>query len=198
MKSILKTGLIGILICAGCAHKDERPEERTEPVPVSLNPAPDAGASIETKQAAAQANAPFSTEIVFRKGQSILSKESANRLKKLVASARKIGEIDEIQAYTWSDQEYPGEQAKKLPAKQQNLAVARGEAIRSYFAKVGLESALKVITMTERPSGLEARFKTGDTREKEAFAATGVSTTDQKTTAAPKASRAAVMIVLKR
>ncbi len=161
--------LLTLLVASSCAHKDERPEARTESIAVSSNPAPDAGSSIETKPAAAPINAPFSTEIVFRKGSSSISKNSAARLKKLVRSAQKIGEIDEIHAYTWSDQEYPGEQAKKLPKKQKNLALARGEAIRAYLAKSGLDQKLTVITKTE-----------------------------DDPPAQPKASRAAVIVTLKR
>jgi SpoVK/Ycf46/Vps4 family AAA+-type ATPase len=200
----MRISILLFAFLAACSHgekkQDERPEQRTEKIPVSLNPAPDAGASMETKQVAAQSAAPFSTEIRFKKGQSALSNESKARLKKLIASARKIGQINEIHAYAWSDEEYPGEQAKKLPPKSHNLAVARGSAIQNYFASVDgdLGKKVEVITMTERPEGLSEKLKLGDTHEKELFADTGVSTTDKKTTADPKASRAAVMVILKR
>jgi len=187
-----------LLVLSACSHEEKRPEEKTEKVPVSLNPAPDAGASIETKQVAAESNAPFSTEIRFKKGASSLSKESKARLDKVLKQALKTGSVDEIEAYTWADQEYPGEKAKKLPPKAHDLAQARGEAIRSYFEKSGVKDKVKIITMTERPEGLTKTLKLGDTHEKETFAETGVGTTDSKKAATPKASRAAVMIILKK
>jgi hypothetical protein len=204
MQSFRRTHLVlsAVLIAlSACAHKDpKRPEEKTEAPPVSMNPAPDAGASMETKQVAAESNAPFSTEVRFQKRSSTLSRESAGRLAKILGEALKVGAVDEIDAYVWSDQEYPGQQAKKLPPKEHDLAQSRGQMIQSYFEnqKPELKGKVKIITMTEQPEGLAKTLNLGETRDKKMFAESGINTTDKNKKAAPKASRAAVMILLKK
>ena len=131
---LLLVPVLSIAIISSCSHDEKRPEEKIEPkLPVSANPAPDAGASMETKQVAAESNAPFTTEIRFNKKSSTLSKESTGRLAKILREALAIGAVDGIDTYVWSDQEYPGKMAKKLPPKSHDLATSRGQMIQSYF-----------------------------------------------------------------
>jgi uncharacterized protein YceK len=189
-----------VVLLSGCGSAQKRPEEKIAPkTAVSNNPAPDAGASMETKQVAAELDAPFSTEIQFSVKSAALSKESRGRLEKILREAKAAGHVEQIEVYAWSDKEYPGEASPQLLPADHALADARAKAIQSFYAHndAGLKSKINTILMTEKPSGLKASLNLGDTSKKAAFVESGIRTTAKMTTAAAKKSRASVMIRLK-
>lgn len=193
--------LLLLILFAACAHEkpSEHPEAAEAPPKVAANPSPDAGSSMESKQVAAESNAPFVTEILFKKGASTLSKEARSRLRKLLKDVSDVSRVDEVDAFAWSDHEYPGDQTAALPPAEHDLAKARGDAIVRFIetSEPKLKGKVKVITMTERPSGLNKALSMGDTREKKLFQEAGINTTDKNKHATPKASHASVMILLK-
>ncbi len=202
ISGLLRIGAIYLVVVlmASCAHGEKHEEQEKEAKqPISQKASPDAGASMETKQVAAESNAPFVTEVSFAKGKAALSKEMQARLTKLYAQATQIGQISEIRSFAWSDDEYPAENAPALPASAHALAESRNKAINDYFSKQGTKVKLNSVTMTERPSGLKEKFNLGDTKQKAMFEDAGVQDSGGGNKAASaKKSKAVVMLTLKK
>ena len=187
------------LILVSCAHGQKHEEQaKAAAQPVSQKISPDAGASIESKQVAAESNAPYVTEIKFAKRQAALSKEMKARLQKIYAQAAAVGQVDVVESFAWSDQDYPGESAPALPKADRALAESRNAAIAQELKHLGSKATFKPVTMTERPSGLNEKLGLGDTRLKKMFEEAGITTGAKNKEAPPKKSRAVVMITLKK
>lgn len=201
---------VAVFISVSCASSGEKHDEQKAEMkqPVSRKMSPDAGATIESKQVAAQSNAPFVTEVKFARGSSALNSEMRRRIEKIFKQATEIGAPDEITVFAWADEEYPAETAPALPDSAQKIAQARARTVSDFLKHLSSKTSVKTIEMTSRPSGLGASLGLGDTRLKEMFEQAGIRQanadgSDGKpgtaaNTAAPKASKAVAMITLKR
>ena len=119
------------------------------------------------------------------------------RVEKIFEQASKVGKIGEIDSFAWSDVEYPADGAA-LPAAANGLAENRNSAIAEAFNSFGNKAKLSKVEMTKRPSGVGSKLGLGDTKLKTLFADAGIQSGDANKHATAKASKAVVMIVLKK
>jgi hypothetical protein len=202
---------VTLLVLAACSHEEIKSDAnglgsgKVESSPIiSSKPSNEAGTSMESKEASAEPNALLTAEIRFAKKSSTLTKDSTRRLSQLLKDASAAGIVNEIDAYVWADQEYPGEMAKKLPPRAHDLAASRGQMIQSYIENqnLSLKDKVKIITMTERPEGLNTNLSLGanrDIREKnKILREAGLTKNGKSEKARSKVSRATVIIRLKK
>jgi len=175
---------------AGCAHST--PAEKKQEQNIAA-----AAPSIEAKQVAAEEQAPFVAELTFSKNKHQLSKTSRARIDKLLAEAKRQGEISEIKVISWADEEYPSVHTKKLSTDQRSLAEHRNNAIKKYLQHGSQNVEVSAYNMAERPGVLSDLISTSNSRIKKAFEVAGIPNTDTSVKTPAKASKSIVMILLK-
>lgn len=159
---------------------------------------PASQASIEAKQVAAEQEAPYVTEISFKKGSKDLTKASQEKIEALMKRASQDKEVKTVKVVSWADQEYPGDEKKTLPKDQKELAKNRNEEIKNFLERAKSDLKVETYSMAERPSALNDFLGTDGARIKESLEKTGIATTDkQNAMTTSKASKAMVMLVLK-
>jgi hypothetical protein len=195
MSSLLATSLVA---CSSSGKKTEAENPKEAGLPVSKKSAPDAGASIEAKQLAAQQQAPFVTELNFEKGESHLSHEAKARVTKILKQAGEKGQIEQVKLISWADNEYPSVHTKVLPEKEKNLADSRNREIESFIASKGETTpVIEKFNMAERPGALAEMVGTENARLKGTLEKAGIPNTDTSVKSPSKASKAIVMVILR-
>lgn len=190
MKKIFCLLTTGLLLA--CSHAPETvghaPQNENKPASQT---------SIEAKQVAAEQEAHFVTEISFKKGSKQLSETSREKLEHLLEKAQKAAPVDEIKAIAWADEEYPANKKKNLSKGQKELAQDRSKEIERFFEGRNKDLKVETYNMAERPSAFSEFMQTEGARLKDSLETSGIQTTDKKTSASSKSSKAIVMIVLK-
>jgi hypothetical protein len=177
-----------------CAHEAQQ-EAKAEPQREKIAAA--AGPSIEAKQVAAEEQAPYVTEIQFKKGKKALNAHDRKQIDKVIRDAKTHGEISDIKVVTWADEEYPSVNTKKLSSRQVKLADRRNGEIKSYIQSLDKKAGIQTYNMAERPGALSQLLSTPNSRIKRALEVAGIPNTDSSVKTPAKASKSIVMIILK-
>lgn len=138
-------------------------------------------------------------EIKFDKGSDELSAVAKEKIDALVATALKKGKIDEIQVITWADQEFPDKEKASLSQNQRDLADARADRIEEYLKdEHGIFIGVKKFSMAKRANYLKRLFKTDEAKIKRELVDEGIPTTKEKQGSNSKASKAILVVLLKK
>lgn len=175
----------------GCSTAPETTTTRTDA------PAAPGGPSMEAKQVAAEEQAPYVTELGFRKGKHSLSAADQTKLNRVISEAKSHGEIEEVRVVTWADEEYPSVHTKKLSSSQRKLADDRNGEIKDYIRSIHRNADIDTYNMAERPGALSEMFTTSNARVKKALEVAGIPNTDTAVKMAGKASKSIVMVIMK-
>lgn len=179
---VINAFLASVLV-TGCRSHD-RVADHTVPSPAVNSAAEDAHAS-------------YVTEINFAKGSSTLTPAAKDRLDNVVSRARQSGTIDDIKVISWADQRYPGKDMKALSKPQRDLASRRNHTLNDYI-KQQTTASVDTYNMAERPNSLEKLFSTSDARIKRSLEDSGVTSNATDMRFPRNASKALVMLILKK
>ncbi len=152
---------------------------------------------IETSQVAAEQNADFVIELVFRKKDVELSKENQVRFRDFLSRAFKKGEVSEIKVISWADVEYPSSSQKKLPGDQQKISNDRNKSIKSFILGMKQETKVETFSMAERANSLKEFIGTSEARVKNSLELAGIPTTESPIKFPSKASKSIILIMMK-
>ncbi len=194
---ILSLALASML--AACAHTKSKEElaKHPEEAPPKTAVEKPVESSIEAKQVAAEEEASYVTEFTFSKGKNTLTADAQARLTKILAEARKHGEIEDIKVITWADAEYPSVHAHALSKKQVNLATRRNDEVKRFFKKMDKGITVSTYNMAERPRMLSDFLGTPNARVKKSLEVAGIPNSDTSVKSPAKASKSIVMVILK-
>lgn len=200
-KLIQLTGLamaiwVGAQLTA-CAHTPSDQPADGNAQAAGATARPPTGPSMEAKQVAAEEQAPYVTELGFRKGKRSLSAADQSKLNRVIADAKAHGKIDEVRVISWADEEYPSVHTKKLSSNQRKLADGRNSEIKDYIHGIDGGANVESYNMAERPGALSEMFSTSNARVKKALEVAGIPTTDSGVKMPAKASKAIVLVIMK-
>jgi len=153
--------------------------------------------SIEAKQVAAEQEAPFVTEVTFKKGSSELTTDAKQRLETLLKRVQGDQSIEEVKVITWADEEYPAASKKSLSKGQKEVAEDRNKELKRYLNDKDSKMKVSAYNMAERPSAFTNFLGTSDARIKKSLETAGIPTTESQNKATAKASKAIVMLIMK-
>ena len=129
--------------------------------------------ALTQKEEAAKLGASEVTEVRFDRSSHKLTKESQQQLKEALAEAEKNGKIKAVKILTWSDKEYPTDEAKE-EGKDIKLADQRVTTLKDYVKKDLKVWDVGTYNMAERPSKIEKLFRTQDAQVKESAEQAGI------------------------
>jgi hypothetical protein len=186
-KSLYAIELVGLITFVGCAntpHKVTETEERA------------AEGRYVNNSAAKEAEASNYVEIEYKPGSAMLTDSAKSSLSSVVTQARQEGKIDEVIVLSWSDEEYPSKDAKKLSKTQDDLAKKRNAAVEQYVKSVR-DVDVNTYNMAERPTAFSKLFNTADSKLKDTMMTAGLSTSADSADYVNKASRSVILIKVK-
>lgn len=160
---------------------------------VSQGQSKPAGSSMEAKQLAAEQEAPFVTEVSFKKGSTDLSEASKKQIEKILDKAKATREVEGVKVISWADQSYPSENKGSLPDRQKKLAENRNEKIKDFVNSRNKDWKVELHSMAERPGALTNLLGSSDARIKKSLEEAGLGTKGEET----HASKAIVMVLVK-
>ncbi len=187
---VLKLAAVCLLL-AGCSSKPEKVGEAAQSEPAKPEvvraepktiPAP-----IEAKQVAAEQASAYVVEIEFPKKSANLGPEAKAKLLALYKSVRQPELLKAVKVISWSDEEYPSPELKKLTSPQRDLAKRRGQSVENIFKRENAKLKFEIYNMAERPGKLSKLMGGAETRVKESL---------EKAEAGPKARKAIVMLMM--
>jgi len=143
--------------------------------------------------AASQANAYNFVEISFEPGSTGLTESAKSSLRSVVDQAKAAGKLDEAIVMSWSDEEYPSKEVKKLPKYQRDLADNRNKAVKDFIKSVQ-KMDIDTYNMASQPNTVSKWFNTTDARLKNSLSAAGLPTTADQQQYPSKASHSLVLI----
>ncbi|MCC2677911.1 MAG: hypothetical protein K0R29_487 [Pseudobdellovibrio sp.] len=143
--------------------------------------------------AASQANAYNFVEISFEPGSTGLTESAKSSLRSVVEQAKAAGKLDEAIVMSWSDEEYPSKEVKKLPKYQRDLADNRNKAVKDFIKSVQ-KMDIDTYNMAAQPNTVSKWFNTTDARLKNSLSAAGLPTTAEQQQYPSKASHSLVLI----
>ncbi len=155
-------------------------------------------ASMLAKEVAAEQDAPYVAEISFAKGSTHLNAGAKQKLRRLFQSVESTKQVKTVRVVTWADQDYPSKQAKRLDSKQIEIVNNRNDEIKRFLQSEHQDIPLDLHSMAERPGAMKDLLGTADSRIKKSFESAGIPTTDLAQKTPSKASKAIVMLVLKK
>jgi len=151
-----------------------------------------AGSSV-SNAAANAANAYNFVEISFEPGSTGLTESAKSSIQQVVSQAKSAGKLDEAIVMSWSDEEYPAKDVKKLPKAQRDLADSRNKAVKDYVKSIQ-KMDVDTYNMASQPNVLSKWFNTTDAKLKNSLTAAGLPTTADNPQYPSKASRSLVLI----
>lgn len=143
--------------------------------------------------AASQADAYNFVEISFEPGSTGLTESAKSSLRSVVEQAKSAGKLDEAIVMSWSDEEYPSKDVKKLPKNQRDLADNRNKAVKDFIKSVQ-KMDIDTYNMASQPNTISKWFNTPDARLKNSLSAAGLPTTADQQQYPSKASHSLVLI----
>jgi hypothetical protein len=178
-------GLAAIIVIAACRGTPHRTNEANEILPDSTQ---------VNNAAANEVKAHDFVEIAFDPGSATLTSSSRSSLNALLTQASASGKIDEILVMSWSDQEIPSVEAKRLTKADRDLATSRNKTIKEYLrtAREGID--VETFNMATQPNPLAKMFNTRDSRLKKSLLAAGLPTTADERQYPSKASHAVILV----
>lgn len=183
--------LLGLMVSGSLISCAAWREHRAE---AEAKKAAAAGPSIEAKQVAAEQEASYVTEFAFQKGSAELSETAKADLRRVIANAKRGGNIDEIKVITWGDAEYPSPNTKKLSKAEIDLVKKRNDNIKD-FVKEYSNKDIDTHSMAERPGAIKQMLNTEDARVKKSLEVAGIPTTDTAVKTPSKASKSIVLVI---
>jgi hypothetical protein len=151
-----------------------------------------AGTSV-SNAAANSANAYNFVEISFEPGSTGLTESAKSSLQQVVSQAKTAGKLDEAIVMSWSDEEYPAKDVKKLPKAQRDLADKRNKAVKDYVKSIQ-KMDVDTYNMASQPNVLSKWFNTTDAKLKNSLTAAGLPTTADSQQYPSKASHSLILI----
>jgi len=176
--------LIAVVGCANSPRKVTEAEKK------------EAEGRYVTNKTAVEAEANNYVEIEFKPGTATLTDNAKTSLHSIVTQARQDGKIDEVIVLSWSDEEYPSKNQKKLPKAQRELAEKRNKMVEQYVKSMR-DVDVNTYNMAERPTAFSSLFNTADSKLKESMVSAGLSTTADSADYVNKASRSVIMVKIK-
>ena len=129
------------------------------------------------------------TEVLFTAGKADLNEETKQKLEALLADARTKGPIDAIKVVAWADSETP-KGKEKLSKEQVKLASERGKVIEDFYKEKTDDIRVSSVNMAKKASMLDGIVSISDKRLRSQLDKSGIGS--------GKASRAMVLVVMKR
>ena len=148
-----------------------------------------------TQTAAQDIKAHDFEEIRFATGSAILTEGSKSALDRIMTKAAHSGKINEVLVMSWSDEELPAQNGRKLKKVQRDLAEKRNMAVEKYI-KNGRNLRVDLYNMAEKPTIFAKWFNTSDSKLKKSFVDAGLPTTADDNQYPSKASHSVVLIKL--
>jgi hypothetical protein len=128
--------------------------------------------------------------VTFDPGVAALTPEIQQSIEGLLTEAKAAGSIDEIKVITWGDTERGN---GKLPKGEQKLAAKRGDEIKAFVKGKTTNTSVSTINMAKKPGLLYGLLNHTDKVVRDQLENAGLAAK-----AGGKASRAIVMVVMKR
>lgn len=154
----------------------------------------------ETAQATDALGASMVSEVKFKEGQVLLTKEEQAEIADIVSSARAAGDIDEIKVIAWADREFPARGTSAANASVK-LAEERADHIKKYLKDDLKVGSVSTYNMAKRTNTLQDFLNTPTARIKRSLENTGAAPTRKEDTGflglKGKASAALVLVYLK-
>ncbi len=116
----------------------------------------------------------------------------------MLASFNKDQKIDSIKVISWSDQEYPSVEQKKLAEKQVALAKSRNDEIKNFIQTQNKDFKVDTMNMAERPGKLAEMWGATDARLKKSLEDAGIPTSADSLKGTTKASQSIVMLIVEK
>jgi len=107
-------------------------------------------------------------DIKFREGSAQLTESAKNSLQASIEQSLQNEKLNEIIILSWSDQEYPLSNLKKLPRNQTDLAENRNRSIEIFFKSIK-NVRIDTHNMAKRPNLFSRLFNTSDKRIKDSY-----------------------------
>jgi hypothetical protein len=189
LPTLILLALFSIVGCANTPQKTASEKHRVSSIE-------EADGETVTNAVAMKANASDFVEIKFNKKSSSLTDEAKISLNLLVKDAKQDGNIDELIVLSWSDEEYPSKNLKKLPKFQKELAEKRNRAVEAYVKSMRIIE-VNTFNMAERPNTITKLFETTNSKLKNSLLAAGLPTTADPAQYASKASHSVILIKVK-
>jgi hypothetical protein len=192
---LLGIGTLALIAPLGCAHKQpQRIARQTTHTKTTRTIPQEEGRNLDNS-AAKEVSAHNFAEIEFQPGSADLTEGARESLRRAVEKADQSGKIDEVIVLSWSDQEYPSAQAKKLSQSEVNLAEKRNEAVEKEIKAIR-NVDVDAYNMAKRPNAFSRLLNTTDSQLKSSMVAAGLPTTSDTDQFPSKASRSVVLIKL--
>jgi hypothetical protein len=189
---ILTAGFLGLFIAQGCTSKTSSLNTADIQEPRKSYTEEAEGQSI-TSAAAKAADAKSFIEVEFNQGSSTLTNEAQDRLHAFVRKTSQQNVVKEVIVLSWSDDEYPSKQRKKLSQVQVNLADKRNAEIRKFINEIN-SIPVEAYNMAQQPGVVSSFFKTKDSKLKNSLVSAGLPTTADELQYPSKARHAIVMV----
>lgn len=125
------------------------------------------------KASNAIAKAKLTDVVKFKKGDTTLSQQDKQSLRKFIDNARAQGDIDTIHVVSWADQPFPKGQKDELSDAQKDLAQKRSDAISSFLKDELKASDVETYSMAEKSNWFARAFDTNEAELKSLFSQQG-------------------------
>lgn len=189
-KLISTVGFFSLMTCVSCANSNHKTAEVDQPRTSYTN---ESESQALSGSVARDVEAHSFVEITFEPGSANLTENSKKSLNSVMAQANRQGKIDEIMVMSWSDEEYPSDNIKRLPKPQRDLASRRNKAVEKYVKSIR-KVDVDLYNMAEQPGVLSKWFNTTDNKLKNSLIAAGLPTTADDPQYPSKASHSVVLV----
>lgn len=183
-------GFFSLITCTSCANSPKASSEINQP---KTSYTSESEGTAINDSVAREVKAHSFVEITFEPGSATLSENSKKSLNSVMSQANRQGKIDEIMVMSWSDEEYPSDNIKRLPKPQRDLAARRNKAVEKYVKSIR-KVDVDLYNMAEQPNVLSKWFNTTDNKLKNSLMAAGLPTTADDPQYPSKASHSVVLV----
>jgi hypothetical protein len=132
-------------------------------------------------------------EVTFEAGSTSLTQSAKTALYQVLSQAKRAGKLDEAIVMSWSDEEFPSKNLKKLPKFQRDLADNRNKSVKDYIKSIQ-KIDVDQYNMATQPNAFSKWFNTTDAKLKNSLIAAGLPTTADNPQYPSKASHSLILI----